>query len=64
MATTEQGSSVLARTGAAFLAGLAADGEREIWIGGECVPNPLDHPLLRTGAEAIARVYDAQHAHA
>lgn len=64
MATTEQGSSVLARTGAEFLAGLAADGEREIWIGGECVSNPLDHPLLRTGAEAIARVYDAQHAHA
>ena len=64
MAATETGTTIGARTGAQFLEGLASDGEREIWIGGERVSNPLDHPLLRSGAEAIARVYDTQIAHA
>ena len=61
MATTE---TIGARSGAQFLDGLANDGEREIWIGGERVANPLDHPQLRTGAEAIARVFDTQLEHA
>ena len=61
MATT---ATIGARSGAQFLEGLANDGEREIWIGGERVANPLDHPQLRTGAEAIARVFDTQLEHA
>ena len=64
MAVVEQTSNVAARTGAQFLSGLASDTDREIWIGGEKVTNPLDHPLLRPGAESIARVYDTQHLHA
>ena len=61
MATTE---TIGARSGAQFLEGLANDREREIWIGGERVANPLDHPLLRSGAESIARVFDTQLEHA
>ena len=64
MTIVEQGSNIAARTGAQFLADLASDTEREIWIGGEKVTNPLDHRLLRPGAESIARVYDTQHLHA
>lgn len=64
MAVVEKSGNIAARTGAEFLAGLAADGDREIWIGGEKVANPMDHEFLRPGAEAIARVYDAQHEHA
>lgn len=64
MSVLEQTANVAARTGAQFLADLAADDQREIWIGGEKVTNPLDHPLLRPGAESIARVFDLQHAHA
>ena len=64
MAATETSSNVAARTGAQFLEGLRNDRDREIWIGGECVTNPLDHELLRPGAEAVARVYDTQHEHA
>lgn len=64
MAATETGTTIGARSGAQFLEGLANDRDREIWIGGERVANPLDHPLLRSGAEAIARVYDTQLAHA
>ena len=64
MAATETSSNVAARTGAEFLEGLRNDKDREIWIGGECVTNPMDHELLATGAEAIARVYDTQHEHA
>ncbi|MGA0121506.1 MAG: 4-hydroxyphenylacetate 3-hydroxylase family protein [Gaiellales bacterium] len=64
MATTEQASTIAARSGADFLAGLANDRDREIWIGGEKVTNPLEHDRLRSGAEAIARVYDTQLAHA
>lgn len=63
MAVVEKTGNVAARTGAEFLAGLAADRDREIWIGGEKVANPMDHELLRPGAEAVARVYDAQHQH-
>ena len=43
MAATETGSNVAARTGAEFLEGLRNDKDREIWIGGECVANPMDH---------------------
>ena len=48
------------RTGAQYLAGLA-DG-REIYIGGECVSDVVDHPAFRRSAAELARVYDFQHA--
>ena len=47
------------RTGAQYLAGLA-DG-REIYIGGECVSDVVDHPAFRRSAAELARVYDFQH---
>src|SRR3990172_10439984 len=63
MATTETAPKVRARTGKQFLDELAKD-EREIWLNGELIKNPLDHPLLTSGAESIARVFDLQHEHA
>lgn len=63
-ATEQQTSNIAARSGAQFLADLAADSDREIWIAGEKVTNPLEHDKLRPGAEAIARVYDTQLEHA
>jgi 4-hydroxyphenylacetate 3-monooxygenase oxygenase component len=61
MATTE--TTVRARTGKQFLDELAKD-EREIWLDGEKLTNPLEHSLLASGAESIARVFDLQHEHA
>ena len=61
MATTE--TQIRARTGKQFLDELAKD-EREIWLNGEKITNPLEHPLLVSGAESIARVFDLQHEHA
>ena len=52
-----------ARTGAQFLDGLGAGG-REIWLAGEKVTHPLEHPQLRGGALSLARVFDLQHEHA
>lgn len=52
-----------ARTGAQFLEGLNA-GEREIWLRGEKITHPLEHPELRGAAESMARVFDLQHEHA
>src|SRR4051812_7457796 len=49
-----------ARTGEQFLEGLSS-GEREIWLRGERVGNPLDHPELRQAALSMARVFDIQH---
>ncbi len=60
---TNTGARVGARTGQQYLDELGRD-EREIWLDGEKVTNPLEHPLLRSGAESIARVYDLQHEHA
>jgi aromatic ring hydroxylase len=54
---------VAARSGAEYLAAVGAD-EREIWLDGERVRRPLDHPRLRAAAESIARVYDLQLEHA
>jgi 4-hydroxyphenylacetate 3-monooxygenase oxygenase component len=48
-----------ARTGAAFLRGLHDD--RQLWLGGQKVTDPLDHPDLRGAAEAIAAVFDLHH---
>jgi 4-hydroxyphenylacetate 3-monooxygenase oxygenase component len=52
-----------ARTGEQFLDGLRAGG-REIWLRGEKISNPLDHPDLRSAALSMARVFDVQHEHA
>src|SRR6185312_6495401 len=61
MATTEEQTA--ARTGEQFLAGLNA-GEREIWLDGERIAHPLEHPDLRSAALSMARVFDLQHEHA
>ena len=61
MATTE--ATTAARTGEQFLEGLNA-GEREIWLDGERIAHPLEHPDLRSAALSMARVFDLQHEHA
>src|SRR3954470_16968165 len=50
-----------ARTGAQFLRGLRDS--RAVWIGADRVADPLDHPDLRGGAQAIAAVFDLHHQH-
>jgi 4-hydroxyphenylacetate 3-monooxygenase len=52
-----------ARTGEQFLDGLRQGG-REIWLRGERVSDPLEHPELRAAAHSMARVFDVQHEHA
>jgi 4-hydroxyphenylacetate 3-monooxygenase len=63
MAQVEVRSEQGARTGAQFLEGLGQGG-REIWLRGEKISHPLDHPELRDGALSLARVFDLQHQHA
>lgn len=48
-----------ARTGAQFLHGLRD--HRQLWLGGQRVTDPRDHPALRGGAEAIAETFDIHH---
>ena len=43
-----------ARTGRQFLDGLRGGG-REIWLGGELISDPLEHPQLRGAATRPAR---------
>jgi 4-hydroxyphenylacetate 3-monooxygenase oxygenase component len=52
-----------ARTGQQFLEGLR-QGEREIWLKGEKITHPLEHPELREAALSLSRVFDLQHEHA
>jgi 4-hydroxyphenylacetate 3-monooxygenase len=63
MAQIEVRSEQGARTGAQFLEGLGQGG-REIWLRGEKITHPLDHPELREAALSLARVFDLQHEHA
>src|ERR671924_2061666 len=63
MATTDEATGITARTGEEFLEGLNA-GEREIWLDGERITHPLEHPELRAAALSMARVFDLQHEHA
>jgi 4-hydroxyphenylacetate 3-monooxygenase len=63
MAPVEVRSERGARTGAQFLDGLG-EGGREIWLRGEKITHPLDHPELREAALSLARVFDLQHEHA
>jgi hypothetical protein len=53
MATTEE--TVAARTGGQFLDGLRGDA-REIWLNGEKITHPLEHPQLAEAARTMARV--------
>src|SRR5689334_1414138 len=59
MAVIAKPPHVAARSGAEYLAAVGAD-ERELWLDGERVGRPLEHPRLRAAAESIARVYDLQ----
>ncbi len=59
----ESQAAVAARTGKQFLEGLRK-GDREIWLNGEKVTDPYEHPLLRPAAESLARIFDLQHEHA
>ena len=49
-----------ARTGAEFLRGLK--GGREIWVGSERVSSLAEHPAFVGAAQALAEVFDLQHA--
>jgi 4-hydroxyphenylacetate 3-monooxygenase len=51
-----------ARTGAQFLQGLRDN--REVWLGGQRVTDPMDHPALRGAACSIAAVFDLHYRHA
>ncbi len=59
----EQQAQTAARTGQQYLDGLAGDA-REVWLNGEKIAHPLEHPDLRGAALSMARVFDAQHKHA
>ena len=63
MATAQQQTPTAARTGQQFLDGLRGDA-REIWLNGEKITHPLEHPQLAEAARTMARVYDLQHEHA
>jgi 4-hydroxyphenylacetate 3-monooxygenase len=63
MADTSTQRATGARTGEQLLDALRAGG-REIWLRGERITHPLDHPELRGAALSLARVFDAQHEHA
>src|SRR6201995_17941 len=63
MAHTDVREATGARTGEQFLEGLRQGG-REIWLRGERISHPLDHPELRDAALSLARVFDVQHEHA
>jgi 4-hydroxyphenylacetate 3-monooxygenase len=63
MAQVEVRTGQGARTGEQFLEGLGQGG-REIWLRGEKITHPLDHPELREAALSLARVFDLQHEHA
>ena len=49
-----------ARTGAQFLQGLR-DRPRELWLEGERVADPVDHPAFRNVLRSVAALYDLQH---
>jgi 4-hydroxyphenylacetate 3-monooxygenase oxygenase component len=63
MTDTSTAQATGARTGEQFLEGLRA-GAREIWLRGERITHPLDHPELQLAARSMARVFDVQHEHA
>jgi 4-hydroxyphenylacetate 3-monooxygenase oxygenase component len=62
MSTIETSQAQGARTGEQFLEGLGRAG-REVWLRGEKISHPLQHPALRGAALSLARVFDIQHEH-
>jgi len=50
-----------ARTGAQFLQGLR-DRPRDLWIEGQRVADPVEHPAFRNVVRSVAALYDMQHA--
>ena len=51
-----------ARTGRQFLEGLR--GDREVWVEGQRVGDIVTHPAFSGAANALAEVFDLQHAQA
>jgi len=49
-----------ARTGAQFLQGLR-DRPRDLWLEGERVRDPVEHPAFRNVLRSLAALYDLQH---
>jgi len=49
-----------ARTGAQYLAGLR-ERPRDLWLGGQRVTDPVEHPAFRNVVRSIAALYDMQH---
>lgn len=45
------------RTGEDFLTGLR-NSRRAIYVDGECISSPVDHPAFREGARSLARLFD------
>jgi 4-hydroxyphenylacetate 3-monooxygenase oxygenase component len=62
MSTIETSQAPGARGGEQFLEGLRRGG-REVWLRGEKISHPLEHPELRGAALSLARVFDIQHEH-
>jgi 4-hydroxyphenylacetate 3-monooxygenase oxygenase component len=54
------GKTTGARTGEQFLEGLRGDA-REIWLEGEKIADPSQHPKLEGAARSLARLFDLQH---
>jgi 4-hydroxyphenylacetate 3-monooxygenase oxygenase component len=54
------GKTTGARTGEQFLEGLRGDA-REIWLEGEKITDPSQHPKLEGAARSLARLFDLQH---
>ncbi|MEZ5227886.1 MAG: 4-hydroxyphenylacetate 3-hydroxylase N-terminal domain-containing protein [Acidimicrobiales bacterium] len=52
-----------ARTGAEYLAGLAAT-DRDVWVDGERIDDVASHPKLAGGAASLAAQFDRQHTYA
>ena len=59
MAAVTDRPAVAARTGEQYLEGLRD--ARELYLNGEKVTHPLEHPDLSPTAHAMARVFDLQH---
>ena len=57
MSTIQTSHAQGARTGDQFLEGLGRAG-REVWLRGERISHPLEHPDLRGAALSLARVFD------
>ena len=62
MTTTETAPKIHARTGKQYLDELGSD-ERELWLNGERITNPLEHPCSHQGQSRSPGSADLQHEH-